>query len=210
MTDDTIPYLHNGQRITNEAGEPLDWFVNAWNALLDRTGGQGTNLVGVNLAGVNQAQADATDAKDKADGLIAGTQAVTDTYYSGRGYYSAEQDAQSVDVQTDFTITPAASYVQGIGTGTVSTNSVSIAISGGTAPYSIIYSNAGGTAMTASGPATLSADGSISVSWSGDASGSFIQGQQKVSVTDSAGTPLMAETVIAASIVDTSYISGGL
>ncbi|MEO0390889.1 MAG: hypothetical protein AAF218_08100, partial [Pseudomonadota bacterium] len=55
----------------------------------------------------------------------------------------------------------------------------------------------------ATGPSSLGADGDISVFWGRDVSDlTFYSGQEKITVTDSAGSPLMAEVVVPVSMVD--------
>jgi hypothetical protein len=61
---ENVPFLQVGLKITNDDGTPVEWFRNAWNALLLRTGTETDNSVGGIISGAAelQAQIDASNA----------------------------------------------------------------------------------------------------------------------------------------------------
>jgi hypothetical protein len=59
-----VPFLQVGMKVINDDGTPVEWFRNAWNALLLRTGTETDNSVGGIISGAAelQAQIDAANA----------------------------------------------------------------------------------------------------------------------------------------------------
>ena len=56
MTEN-VPFLQVGLKITNDDGTPVEWFRNAWNALLLRTGTETDSSVGGIISGAAELQA---------------------------------------------------------------------------------------------------------------------------------------------------------
>jgi len=54
---ENVPFLQVGLKITNDDGTPVEWFRNAWNALLLRTGTETDNSVGGIISGAAELQA---------------------------------------------------------------------------------------------------------------------------------------------------------
>ena len=54
MTVRNIPKMFQGDPIIDKDGVPKQWFVDAWNDLLDRTGGMANDFVGNIINGTQQ------------------------------------------------------------------------------------------------------------------------------------------------------------
>jgi len=52
-----VPFLQVGMKVINDDGTPVEWFRNAWNALLLRTGTETDNSVGGIISGAAELQA---------------------------------------------------------------------------------------------------------------------------------------------------------
>lgn len=149
--------------------------------------GQSENSIGTILSGVEAAQAEV-------DGITEGS-----------------QENASDGLANEFTVTPSKTSLvkAGFGPG-VSTEAITVSISGGVAPYSIAYTSVGLAPFSANGPASLGADGDISVFWFRDvADDTFYSGQQKITVTDSTGSPMTSEAVVSVSMYDPSITGIG-
>lgn len=144
--------------------------------------GESENSIGTILSGVQAAQAEV-------DGITEGS-----------------QENASDGLSSDFTVTPSDTNLVQAGAGTnISTAAITVSISGGVAPYTIAYASVGLAPFTANGPASLGADGDISVFWSRDvANDKSYSGQQKITVTDSTGSPLTSEALVSVSMYDPS------
>lgn len=144
--------------------------------------GQSENSIGTILSGVETAQA-------QVDGITEGS-----------------QENASEGLASEFTVTPSQTNLVKSGFGSnVSTDAITVSISGGTPPYSIAYASVGLAPFTSNGPASLGADGDISVFWSRTvADDRFYSGQQKITVTDSAGSPMTSEALVSVSMFDPS------
>lgn len=153
--------------------------------------GTSERSVGTVLSGVNS--------------ILSGEAVLQDVVLADRGSLVADQAAQdgTSGNSNEFNASASSTVLSAVGTGTVATSSITISVSGGTAPYSISYSNAG--SVTASGSTTLGADGDFSVSWSGSPAGGIIGGLQTITITDSAGSPLTAEVFVSVSIRDSAF-----
>lgn len=53
----TVPFLQVGMKVINDDGTPVEWFRNAWNSLLLRTGTETDNSVGGIISGAAELQA---------------------------------------------------------------------------------------------------------------------------------------------------------
>lgn len=165
-------------------GKPTMYFFAIVEDLL---AGSSTNSIGTVLSGQTSTQA-------QVDGIVAG-----------------EQEQAAEDVATSFTVTVPDTTVSGVGDGTVTTNTISISVSGGTAPYSIAWSASSGVAVTANSVSTLSADGSFDVSFTRELeAGDYFYCTQKVTITDSAGTPLVSEAVVNLTLLSVEFDSNGI
>ena len=163
--------------IDPQTGKPTMYFFSLMEELIT---GDSTNSIGTVLSGIRTAQAEV-------NGITEG----------------AGEEA-SADLMADFTVTvdPTSVYKEGVGPG-ITTDAVTVSISGGTPPYNVSYESVGLAPFTATGPSSLGADGDISVFWARDVSDlTFYSGQEKITVTDSAGSPLMAEVVVPVSMLD--------
>ncbi|MEL6859303.1 MAG: hypothetical protein AAFO74_13030 [Pseudomonadota bacterium] len=165
--------------IDPQTGKPTMYFFALMEDLL---AGTSTNSIGTVLSGQNTTQA-------QVDGIV-----------------TAEQEAAAEDVTTDITVTPSKTDVFAIGEGTVLTETISIAVASGVAPYSISWERASGVSVTVNSPTSLVADGSFDVSFTRTlAAGSYLFSTQKVTVTDSAGTPMTGQAVINLELVSTEF-----
>lgn len=54
---DNVPFLQVGMKVINDDGTPVEWFRNAWNSLLLRTGTETDNSVGGIISGAAELQA---------------------------------------------------------------------------------------------------------------------------------------------------------
>lgn len=127
-----------GQKIMNPDGTPTDFFVNAFNELIDRTGGERFNeYFGVINGSIKQAQLTAESAKeDAADAAIAG----------------------------GATMTAAASPTSAQSSSGGATNTVTVTPTGGTGPYTYAWTKVSGDTMNLSdddGQATTFSSGVV-------------------------------------------------
>lgn len=164
--------------------------------------GKSDRSVGTILSGLNSTTA-------KTDAIVAGTQELTNVVIKDRGSLVTEQDAQNTTATADFSATPDKVALFGSGSsGTLESDAATITVSGGTAPYTLSASLVSGDTFTAVfSPTSLASDGSFTVkfqkAWVANA---FFAGVQKVTVTDSAGSPLTAEVNLSVSLWDVGGI----
>lgn len=153
--------------------------------------GSSSRSVGTILSGVNA--------------IKAGEVVLQDVILADRGSLVADQQTQDSNAGSanEFTATVSPSVLSSVGTGTVTTTSATVSVSGGTAPYAITYNSTSG--ITASGASSLPADGSFAVTWSGNPSGGVIGGVQNIHIEDNAGTPLEANVYVTVTIRDSSF-----
>ena len=131
------------------------------------------------------------------NGIINGTQPLADVIIDGRGSLTAEQDAQSNNINTTassgggLVATPNVSYAFATGTsGTLTSSSIVVSISGGTAPYTLTATyKSGNNIFTESiSGSPLAADGNITISWAAPwSSGLTATAIETITVTDSGG-----------------------
>ncbi len=105
-----VPFLQVGLKITNDDGTPVEWFRNAWNALLLRTGTETDNSVGGIISGAAelQAQIDAANAARIAgDAAVAAAAAGSSGSTSNASVFSAKTSSGATwVVLTTVTLTP--------------------------------------------------------------------------------------------------------
>ena len=146
-----------------ETGNPTQPFRAAFEELL---AGRSTNSIGTVISGVNAVkQASIEEAAADAENESAPDTAIT------------------------VTASPSSVTKASASSGNTTSQDVTISISGGTEPYTIAWSTVSGYAFTNNSPASLALDGDITVAFTapaGDRSGA-----QKITVTDSAGTPVV-------------------
>lgn len=162
-----------------ETGNPTVQFRMAFEELLN---GTSTNSIGTVISGVNAVKQSQVD------------EAAADAE-------NAEEPASAITISAN----PTKAVGSGSGSGTTSTNNVTISIGGGTAPYALSWVNESGYAFTVSGPSSLATDGDAVFGFSapsGDRSG-----RQKLTATDSAGTPVTASITIPTTTFDTSGVN---
>lgn len=144
-------------------------------------------------------------------GTVLSGQATTQAQVDGLN--AAAQEEASEDVTADFVISADVTTVSKSGSpGALTTDQVTITVSGGTAPYSIAWERSGGVSVdSVTSPASLGADGSFQASFTKTISaGEFLTSYQRVTVTDSAGVPLTAQLVITATFLDLSFDGSGI
>jgi len=144
-------------------GNPTQPFRAAFEELL---AGRSTNSIGTVVSGVNAVkQASIEEAAADAENESAPDTAIT------------------------VTASPSSVTKASASSGNTTSQDVTISISGGTEPYTIAWSTVSGYAFTNNSPTSLALDGDITVAFTapaGDRSGA-----QKITVTDSAGTPVV-------------------
>jgi len=99
------------------------------------------------------------------------------------------ENESAPDTAITVTASPSSVTKASASSGNTTSQDVTISISGGTEPYTIAWSTVSGHAFTNNSPASLALDGDITVAFTapaGDRSGA-----QKITVTDSAGTPVV-------------------
>ncbi len=142
MTDN-VPFLQVGMKIINPDGTPVEWFRNAWNTLVLRTGDETTDTVFAAVSGAAQARADAAAAQAAADAAAAAAAAAT----SGAGGSSSFYATASRSVCFGTTLT----------SGAVTTPSVTVTPTGGTGPYVYAWTyDSGDAGFTANSPSSAS------------------------------------------------------
>ncbi len=185
-----------------EDGTLQAWFVDAWNDLLDRTGGEFA---------------------DRVADIINGSLELERVVISGRGDLATELDTANANIE-DASVTAASAggglivtqdktSVTANGTGaaaTLTTGAVQITVSGGVAPYSITWSNTGGDNIPAVTGAQ-SGNGPFSETFrKATPANTYLTGTQKVTVTDSTGgTPLSASKSVSTSIFNLDFSGVG-
>ena len=164
--------------------------------------GTSDRSVGTILSGLNNTTA-------KADGLIAGTQPVSDLLIENRGSLVAEQDAQDGTITSagasggGFTATASPTFVSkfdSLGAGSKTTDSTTVTPSGGVAPYTYAWAKKSGDtiAPNSAAAATTTFTGTVTA-------GQFKSGVYTCTVTDSTGgTPLTTTVDVSVSIGDIS------
>ena len=176
MSDRLIPQLLHGMPIINPDGTPTKWFVDAWNDLLDRTGGQAVNLVG---------------------NIINGRQELADINLAGS---SLSVTLQAVNSNIDSTATEAAAGSGGLvvsispslasgrsDTSVVTSNTVTASVTGGVAPYTYTLTKVSGDTIDN----VISGANNNIVQFSQTMTvGQTLMAQYRWTVEDSTGTPL--------------------
>ncbi|MEL7445567.1 MAG: hypothetical protein AAGK02_07115 [Pseudomonadota bacterium] len=182
MTD-RLRGMPTGRMVDPETGAvEQEWF----DFLEELVFGQSELSVGTVLSGVNAAQAAADSADAKVTGIENGTRAVTDILVSGRGLLTAEQDAQSENINdvasggVTVSMSPTFAHDDISGAGTGTTNSVTASATGGTGPYTYAWSKVSGDTFTVNGPSAASTSFSATVS-----AGETKSAVYKVTATDS-------------------------
>lgn len=151
-----------------ETGEPTQQFRSAFEELL---AGRATNSIGTVLSGVNTIKQSSIDeAAAAAENENAGSSAIS------------------------ISATPMSVTTASASSGNTTSPDVTISISGGVPPYTIAWSSFSGYAFTNNSPASLAADGDITVAFTAPAGDRY--GSQKITVTDSAGTPVVQELTL--------------
>jgi hypothetical protein len=165
--------------------------------------GSSERSLGTLLSGVTSVTA-------KADGLIAGTQVVADVLIDGRGSLASEQDAQTGNIDAAASagdLTASASPVSALGfsagSGSKTTNGITVTPAGGVGPYSYAWAKVSGDDVPADSASAATTTFTSSVTLS-----EFKSAVYRCTVTDSTGgTPLTTTVDVPVNIGDTS---GGL
>jgi len=161
-----------------ETGKPTMYFFSLIEALLN---GPESNSIGTILSGQSTTQA-------QVDGIVTG-----------------DQEQAEENLVTDITVTASLDNVSGSGVGTVTSVPTTISVSGGTPPYSVSWVATNGVTLTANSVSSLGADGDFSVTFERAMTpGQWLYSNQKVTITDSAGSPLTGETVVSVTLVEIS------
>lgn len=162
-----------------ETGKPTMYF---FTLLEDLLAGSSTNSIGTVLSG----------------------QATTDAQVAG--IEEANAEAASDGLSGDFTVTLSPETLSTVGAGAQTSSAVAVSVSGGTAPYTIAWAKSGGVEIdSVSSPSSLGADGSFEATFTKTvATGGYTTSYYKVTVTDSAGSPLVSEKIVTLIFVDTS------
>lgn len=175
MTDNPIPLLRVSDRIMTADGRLESWFVDAWNALVLRTGTEFTNsLYGV-VNGLVQSQ------------INAATQAASAAATSVSNLAAATAAGGGLSLYVTATIGGApCSVAEGSveGAGVATTPTVTFTATGGTPPYSYSGALLGSSGVTITGALTNTPVFSKDLG-----NGEFATDSARWTVTDSAGTP---------------------
>ena len=164
--------------IDPETGKPTLYFFALIEELL---AGTSTNSIGTILSGQNTTQA-------QVDGIVTG-----------------DQEQAEENLVTDITVTASPDNVSGSGIGTVTSGSATISVSGGTPPYSISWAATNGVTLPANSVSSLGAEGDFRVTFERALTpGQWLFSNQKVTITDSAGSPLTGEAVVNVTLVENS------
>ena len=150
-----IAKIYQGQKVITAEGTLEPWFVDAWNDLVDRSGGETVNAVG---------------------NLINGTQPVSDTIIDGLGQLTSLIASLSNDVNALATAagvggglaaTANRSTVTNntplIGAGTAVTQSVTITPAGGTGPYTYAWTKVTGDTFVIGSATAATTDFSVNL-----------------------------------------------
>lgn len=197
MTVRNIPQLFQGIPIVDKDGVPTQTFVDAWNDLLDRTGGMAQDFVG---------------------NIINGTQQLTDVNIAG---VPLSTQLASLDTNVTQAATEAAVGSGGLvltlsavsaagtrdGSGTVTTNAVVVTATGGTAPYTYVVQKVSGDTVTNthSGPSSNTVTFTETLS-----AGDFLYAVYEWEVTDSTGSPLVSTKSFPVALSAREFIGGGI
>ena len=197
MTVRNIPKMFQGDPIIDKDGVPKQWFVDAWNDLLDRTGGMANDFVG---------------------NIINGTQQLTDVNIAG---IPLSTQLTSLDTNVTQAATEAAVGSGGLvltlsatsaagtrdGPGSVTTNAVVVTVSGGTSPYTYDVQKVSGDTITD----THSGSGSNTVTFSQVlTAGTYLSAVYQWEVTDSTGTPLVSTKSFPVAISAREFTGDGI
>ncbi len=192
MSDRLIPQLLHGMPIINPDGTPTKWFVDAWNDLLDRTGGQAVNLVG---------------------NIINGRQELADINLAGS---SLSVTLQAVNSNIDSTATEAAAGSGGLvvsispslasgrsDTSVVTSNTVTASVTGGVAPYTYTLTKVSGDTIDN----VISGANNNIVQFSQTMTvGQTLMAQYRWTVEDSTGTPLTGNKSFSVTMTRDEYV----
>lgn len=191
-----IPQLLHGMPIINADGTPTKWFVDAWNDLLDRTGGQSVDLVG-NIINGTQSLTDVT---------LAGVSLSTTLSAIDSNITEAATEAAAGSGGLVITLSASAATGSRVGFGVVTTNAVTVSATGGTAPYTFTLTKVSGDTVSY----TLSGSDDETVTFSEAMSaGTDFTAQYKWTAEDSSGSPLSGSKNFAVSLVCSVYEYSG-
>ena len=185
-------------KIVDADGRPTLDFLKFMDDLLY---GTGADSIGTLLSGQNTTSSQVT-------GLIAGTQPVADVLISGSGSLVEAQASQDANVLAIGGSGGGALYAYSskstvggtrVGAGSVTSASVTITASGGTAPYTYSWAKKSGDAITATAAssATTAFNGTVGV-------GETITAVFTCTVTDSAGSPATFDVDVGVGLSETS------
>lgn len=193
MTERNIPQLRHGQRIIDENGVPESWFVDAWNSLVDRTGGQTTNLINGIINGEQQLS----------DVLLNGSSLTTSLESLNSNVEEAGAEAAAGSGGLVVTLSSNVAFDSITGAGTATTNAVTCSVTGGTGPYTFTLSKVSGSTIAY----TLSGSNNETVTFSqAIAAGQILAGQYKWTVEDSTGgTPLTSGKSFSVTLSSTDF-----
>ena len=184
MSDTNVPYLRIGEAITDEKGVPLEWFRNAFNSLVQRTGTQTENTILGVVNGAAQARADAAAAQAAADAAAAAAAAAAAGTSGSSSFYATSNRYAATGTTTT--------------SGAVTTNSVTVTPTGGTGPYTYAWAYVSGDAVfTATSPAAATTT----------FSGSVAAGEDKTAVWSCTITDSLAATAAVSIGVSISSLS---
>jgi hypothetical protein len=107
----TVPFLQVGMKVINDDGTPVEWFRNAWNSLLLRTGTETDNSVGGIISGAAELQAQIAAeaaARIAGDAAVAAAAAGSSGGTSNAGVFSSKTSSGATwVVLTTVTLTPS-------------------------------------------------------------------------------------------------------
>lgn len=153
--------------------------------------------------------------RDDTLGILRGTRTLDKVQTAGSGDIDAAIGAANANAgssgsnEFSATINSAGLFVYPAAAGTATTNNGTVSVSGGTAPYSIVYSKVSGDDFTINGVTSLGADGDFTVSGSVTlAANESKVATYKATIIDSAGAPLTASVQfsLTATYIDTGGI----
>ena len=190
-----LPYLTAQDRIADAQGRPTLEFLNAWNNVVRRLGGQAVDAV--------------ADVTATTNGVVTGRVPVSDTIISGQGSVRealaviAANSAQIAATSTGLTATPLPVSLFGdrTGPGLVVLGPVALTITGGTGPYGVVWSDPEGLGVSFGSPSGTSTTITASVP-----SGGLVIGAVRARVTDAASAVTDCFVSVSARDVDIGFI----
>lgn len=188
MSVRNIPKLFQGVPIVDANGVPTQTFVDAWNDLLDRTGGMAQDFVGNIINGTQQL----------ADVNIAGVPLSSQLTAIDTNVTQAATEAAVGSGGLVLTLSAPSAVGERDGVGVVTSNAVVVTVTGGTAPYTYAVTLVSGDAIDNNH--TLPTSNTVTFSQF-VASGGSLSAIYRWDVTDSTGTPLTSSRTFPVSLI---------